>query len=836
MADPCEVLVLGGTREARALAELLVSSGIGVRSSLAGRVSNPALPVGETRIGGFGGVEGLADYLREHRVRVLVDATHPFAATMSQHAVEAAALAGVPLIRLLRPGWREHPDADRWTWVDDIADAAEVVARLGERPFLTTGRQGLHHFESLRERWALVRLVEEPEDAWPNWTILRTRGPFDAASERALMTEHRVDVLVSKDSGGALTEAKLGVAVELGIPVVMVARPPERAEVTVADPGAAAAEVRRRLASGSIAASESLGSESPRADWARPIPTVGDPSAAAARAADPHGWAFEPADIDALDRILRSRRDIRRFRPDPVPEDLLTAILEAAHAAPSVGHSQPWRFIVVTDPGIRDHAAHLADRMRLEQAYQLTPDRGRRLLDLKLEGLREAPVGIVVACDRRTPAAGVLGRATFPDTDLWSCACAIENMWLTARAHGVGMGWVTLFDPADLGQLLGLPDGVETLGWLCLGWPDERPPEPGLQRHAWSAKQPLADVVLRDRWPAEDAPAAPPSHLRAPSSERLVGATDEADRLLTPPESLGVLDRVLNRILAAGPAPVGGTLVLAAADHPVAELGVSAFPVSNTAEVFRAAVAGQSLGAAGALTAGLGVVAFDAGVLGGPFVDVPSERPRDPRGNLRDADAMSIADAERLLVAGRRIGSAGEGLVVLGEVGIGNTTIASALASALTGVDPGETVGLGAGSDAAILATKTDVVRRALTRTGLGPESDAVKVLARLGGPEFAVLAGVTLGAAEAGRPVVLDGLATSVSALVATRLEPGVQAYLVAGQVSRERAHELVLRWLGLEPLLQLRMRAGEGVGGCLAASLILQAAQARARTGRTA
>ena len=826
MADPCEVLVLGGTREARALAELLVAEGLGVRSSLAGRVSNPALPVGETRIGGFGGVDGLADYLREHDVRVLVDATHPFAATMSDHAVDAAAAAGVPLIRLLRPGWREHPNAADWTWVDDMSEAAAAMVRSGERPFLTTGRQGLQHFASWRDRWALVRLVEAPEDDWPNWTIMRTRGPFDAVSERALMIEHRVDVLVSKDSGGALTEAKLDVAAELGIPVVMVARPRERAAETVPDPAGALAQVRELLG----------GDSSPRSDWARPIPTVGDSSAAAARAADPRGWAFEPADIDALDRILRSRRDIRRFRPDPVPEEVLTAILGAGHAAPSVGHSQPWRFIVVTDPSIRDHAAHLADRMRLEQAYQLTPDRGQRLLDLKLEGLREAPVGIVVACDRRTPAAGVLGRATFPDTDLWSCACAIENMWLTARAHGVGMGWVTLFDPADLGGLLGLPDGVETLGWLCLGWPDELPPEPGLQRHAWSAKQPLADVVLRDRWPAEHAPAAPPSHLRAPSSERLVGATDEADRLLTPPESLGVLDRVLNRILAAGPAPVGGTLVLAAADHPVAELGVSAFPVSNTAEVFRAAVAGQSLGAAGALTAGLGVVAFDAGVLGGPFVDVPSERPRDPRGNLRDADAMSIADAERLLVAGRRIGSAGEGLVVLGEVGIGNTTIASALASALTGVDPGETVGLGAGSDAAILATKTDVVRRALTRTGLGPESDAVKVLARLGGPEFAVLAGVTLGAAEAGRPVVLDGLATSVSALVATRLEPGVQAYLVAGQVSRERAHELVLRRLGLEPLLQLRMRAGEGVGGCLAASLILQAAQARARTGRTA
>ncbi|WP_237769842.1 nitroreductase family protein, partial [Kytococcus sp. HMSC28H12] len=176
----------------------------------------------------------------------------------------------------------------------------------------------------------------------------------------------------------------------------------------------------------------------------------------------------------------------------------------------------------------------------MAQADLLVPERAARLLDLKLEGLREAPVGVVVACDRRTPAAGVLGRATFPDTDLWSCACAIQNMWLTARALGLGMGWVTLFEPADLAGLLHLPEGVETLGWLCLGWPDERPPEPGLQRAAWSRKAPLEDVVLSERWPQEGdaAPDAPVSHLRGPAADRLVGSTDAADRLLAPPEAL----------------------------------------------------------------------------------------------------------------------------------------------------------------------------------------------------------------------------------------------------------------------------------------------------------
>jgi len=229
------------------------------------------------------------------------------------------------------------------------------------------------------------------------------------------------------------------------------------------------------------------------------IARIGDATAASQRAADPSGWAL-PAEVgEALHEVIAARRDVRRYRPDPVPHDALERVLTAAHRAPSVGHSQPWRFVVVRDATIRDRAALLADRERLRQAKRLEPDAARRLLDLQLEGIREAPLGIVVCCDRRAPAAGVLGRATFPDADLWSCACAIQNLWLAARAEGLGLGWVTLFRPEELAGPVGLPEGVLTLGWLCLGWPDERPPEPGLVRAGWSRRLPLADVILHDR-------------------------------------------------------------------------------------------------------------------------------------------------------------------------------------------------------------------------------------------------------------------------------------------------------------------------------------------------
>ncbi|MDP9431074.1 MAG: 5,6-dimethylbenzimidazole synthase [Actinomycetota bacterium] len=576
-------------------------------------------------------------------------------------------------------------------------------------------------------------------------------------------------------------------------------------------------------------------------EWPRPVPLIGDPTSASQRAADPAGWAMDPAVRDGLQEVIGARRDVRRFRPDPVPGDVLERVLAAAHAAPSVGHSQPWRFLVVQDPEIRDRAAVLTDRERLRQAAQLQPDAARRLLDLQLEGVREAPLGVVVCCDRRTPAAGVLGRATFPDADLWSCAAAIQNLWLAARAEGLGLGWVTLFRPEELAGLLGLPDGVVTLGWLCLGWPDERPPAPGLERAGWSRRLPLADVVLHDRWPEDGgAPAAPPSALRAPNRHAVVSARDQADRLLTPPGSLGVLDRAVDQLVAFGGAAVSaGTLVLAAADHPVAVHGVSAYDPRVTRDVARASVAGTSLGATAARTAGLGLHVVDAGVSGDPVPGATALRPAAPCGDLVDRRAMTPEDTRRLLDAGRDLGhvAAGGGLVALGEVGVGNTTVAAALACALLDADPADLTGLGSGADAAVLERKRRVVTTAVARARReSPPAgrDPLVALSELGGPELAVLAGVVLGAAAAGSAVVLDGYATSVAALAAVRLEPGVQAALVAGQRSRERGHELVLQELGREPLLDLRMRAGEGVGAALAAGLLLAGLRLRRETAR--
>ncbi|MEU7417428.1 cobalt-precorrin-6A reductase [Streptomyces antibioticus] len=222
------VLILGGTTEARRLAELLHGTpGLRLTSSLAGRVAAPRLPPGEVRVGGFGGTEGLTAWLREHAADVLVDATHPFAGTMSFHAAEAAADARVPLLALRRPGWVPVP-GDRWREVDSLAEAAAALPGLGRRVFLTTGRMGLAAFADLpADLWFLVRSVDAPEPPYPARTeVLLDRGPFTLDGERDLLRRHRIDVVVTKDSGGAATAPKLTAAREAGVPVVVVRRPP----------------------------------------------------------------------------------------------------------------------------------------------------------------------------------------------------------------------------------------------------------------------------------------------------------------------------------------------------------------------------------------------------------------------------------------------------------------------------------------------------------------------------------------------------------------------------------------------------------------------------------
>jgi precorrin-6A/cobalt-precorrin-6A reductase len=232
------ILVLGGTGEARALAAAL-DGGAGGRdvrviSTLAGRIASPRLPVGEVRVGGFGGPDGLAAYLEEEHVAAVVDATHPFAERMSWSAFEACARTATRLLRLERPPFRRDP-AIAWREVASLDEAAALLPQAGRRVFLTTGRQGLVAFAHVGDAFFLVRCVDAPDPAAlpPDHEVLLDRGPFTLAGELALVDRHALDVLVTKDSGGDMTRAKLDAARERGLPVIVVARPPRPASSTV---------------------------------------------------------------------------------------------------------------------------------------------------------------------------------------------------------------------------------------------------------------------------------------------------------------------------------------------------------------------------------------------------------------------------------------------------------------------------------------------------------------------------------------------------------------------------------------------------------------------------
>lgn len=221
------LLLLGGTTEAAALAHRLAARpDIDATLSLAGRTRRPSSHATPTRSGGFGGADGLAGYLAHHGIDVVVDATHPFAARISANAATACRRMGVPLARLSRAPWQPVA-GDRWIHVADPAAAARAVTPLGHRIFLTVGGHSLAAFESVPDKSWLIRSIDPPEPApaLPDWTLIQARGPFELDDEIRLLRDHDVDAIVTKNSGGTATRAKLDAARALGLPVVMIERP-----------------------------------------------------------------------------------------------------------------------------------------------------------------------------------------------------------------------------------------------------------------------------------------------------------------------------------------------------------------------------------------------------------------------------------------------------------------------------------------------------------------------------------------------------------------------------------------------------------------------------------
>lgn len=211
--------------------------------------------------------------------------------------------------------------------------------------------------------------------------------------------------------------------------------------------------------------------------------------------------AFSAAERHGLYRAIFERRDVRsQFLPEPIPAEVLARLLQAAHHAPSVGFMQPWDFLVIESRELRSRiqASYARENARAAENYR--GERAERYRRLKLEGILDSPVNLCITCDRRRGGPHVLGRNSMPEMDRFSTCLAVQNLWLAARAEGVGVGWVSILDPVELADLLGLPEGVEPVAYLCLGYVSEFLDEPELAAKGWRQRLPLTELVHGDGW------------------------------------------------------------------------------------------------------------------------------------------------------------------------------------------------------------------------------------------------------------------------------------------------------------------------------------------------
>ncbi|WP_236711921.1 nicotinate-nucleotide--dimethylbenzimidazole phosphoribosyltransferase, partial [Streptomyces azureus] len=561
----------------------------------------------------------------------------------------------------------------------------------------------------------------------------------------------------------------------------------------------------------------------------------------------PAAPGYDPAEREAVLKVMRERRDIRNgFRSDPIPHEVLLRVLEAAHHAPSVGHSQPWDFVVIRSADTRRAMHELAMRQRDAYAKSLPKGRAKQFKELKIEAILDTPVNIVVTADPTRGGRHTLGRHTQPQMAPYSAALAVENLWLAARAEGLGVGWVSFFDEREMVRALGLPEHLEIIAYLCVGYVDEFPDEPELLQAGWSKRRPLSWVVHEETYGRRALPGEEPHDLLAetvaqirPLDAKALGEAWERQKRMTKPAgALGMLEIISAQLSGLSrqcppPIPEPAAVAIFAGDHGVHAQGVTPWPQEVTAQMVANFLGGGAVCNAFATQVGAEVCIVDVGVAA-DLPATPGLLPRKVRAGTSDmttGPAMTREEAKQAIEVGidtaRDLVAAGNKALLTGEMGIANTTASAALISVFTGADPAEVTGRGTGINDETLARKTEVVRRALELHQPDP-ADPVGVLAAIGGFEHAAIVGLLLGGASLRTPVILDGVSAGAAALVARAIAPEVLAACIAGHRSAEPGHVAALNKLGLRPLVDLDLRLGEGTGALLALPLVQSTARA--------
>ncbi|MEV6210958.1 nicotinate-nucleotide--dimethylbenzimidazole phosphoribosyltransferase [Kitasatospora sp. NPDC051914] len=780
----------------------------------------------------------LADPAPQHGLPEPVPAAAPVAA--APEAVEQQPVQEQPVQE--QPAPVEEPQAAVEAPAADArpAEAAPVEAQAPEVPAVETPG------------------AETPAAAAPEQPV-EAEQPAPAAEPAEAQAVQEQPVAAAEPQPAPAAETVPAADAEQ--PAAEPAEAPEAVPSPEEQPVAAAAEAP---------AAEALTPEQPAAEpqpetAAGPEAAAAEPTAAPEQSdAEPEAPAADPerppaasglddAAREAVHQVIRERRDIRNgFRPDPIPHEVLLRVLEAAHTAPSVGYSQPWDFVVIRSRKTRRKMHELAQRQRDAYADSLPKGRAKQFKEIKIEAILDTPVNIVVTADRTRGGRHTLGRHTQPQMAPYSAALAVENLWLAARAEGLGVGWVSFFDEDEMVRELGLPEHLEVVAYLCVGYVDAFPDEPELQQQGWAKKRPLSWVVHEEQYGNRALPGEEPHSLLADTlrgirpldAKSLGDAWDRQKRMTKPAGSLGVLEIIAAQLSGLArkcppPIPEPGCVAIFAGDHGVHAQGVTPWPQEVTGQMVANFLAGGAVVNAFAAQVGAEVCVVDVGVKAdlpdaiqqGRTTGLLPRKVKPGTDDMTQGPAMSREEAVQAIEVGietaRDLVAAGNKVLITGDMGIANTTASAALISVFTGTDPAEVTGRGTGIDDATHARKVEVVRAALALHQPDP-ADPIGVLAAVGGLEHAAIAGFLLGAASLRTPVILDGVIAGSAALVAKAIAPEALAACIAGHRSAEPGHQAALAKLGLRPLIDLDLRLGEGTGALLALPLVQSAARA--------
>ncbi|HTB05932.1 MAG TPA: nicotinate-nucleotide--dimethylbenzimidazole phosphoribosyltransferase [Bacteroidia bacterium] len=539
---------------------------------------------------------------------------------------------------------------------------------------------------------------------------------------------------------------------------------------------------------------------------------------------------FSEEEAKVLEDIILHRRDVRgnRFLTKSIDEEIIEKILISALNAPSVGYSQPWEFVVVKDNAIKEQVRKSFNEENFKATGLFDKEKSEKYAKMKLEGILEAPVNIAVFY--KPSKSTVLGQTTMKEVGLYSVVCAIQNMWLTARAYNVGIGWVSILEPEKVKQILNAPPNNQLVAYLCVGYVEEFLDKPELEIMKWDKRKMLPEVTFQDKYKAEP---MKPFDIQPVSKEIEADLQHKIDFKTKPLGALGYLEKLALRIgmiqNSLSPKLKKPSIVVFAADHGIAKEGVSAYPQEVTFQMVMNFVNGGAAINAFCKQNDISIKVVDAGVnfKFPPNLNVVNSKIGMGTRSFLHEPAMTIEEAHKCINSGAAIVNElhkdGSNIIGFGEMGIGNTSSASVLMSILCNLPINESIGKGTGLDEKGLNKKLEILSAAIRKHG--KPGTPIQTLATYGGFEIAHMCGAILQAAENKMLIMVDGFISTSAFLVAYNINPNIIDYAVFCHQSEENGHGRMLKHLNATPLLNLNLRLGEGTGAAIAYPLIKSA-----------